>query len=41
LELSNDDQELDVDLSSLSSGIFTIFVEESAVMYQAKKFFKL
>ncbi|MFM1946890.1 MAG: hypothetical protein RL207_1173 [Bacteroidota bacterium] len=40
VEVTNDDQELDLDLSSMASGIYTIFVEESSVVYPAKKFYK-
>jgi hypothetical protein len=40
LQLTNDDQDLDLDLSSMASGIYTILVEESSVVYPAKKFYK-
>lgn len=37
---NGENQELELDLSSIAAGMYTIFVEESATIYQAQKFYK-
>lgn len=40
LQLNGENQEIELDLSSMASGIYTIFVEESSAVYQTQKFYK-
>ena len=40
LQVNGENQEIELDLSSMASGIYTIFVEESSAIYQTQKFYK-
>ena len=40
LQLNGENQEIELDVSSMASGIYTIFVEESSAVYQTQKFYK-
>ena len=40
LQVNGENQEIELDLSSMASGIYTIFVEESSAVYQTQKFYK-
>ncbi len=39
-QVSGENQDLDLDLLFMASGLYTIFIEESSIVYQAQKFYK-
>ena len=39
-QVNGENQDLELDLSSMEAGIYTIFVEDSTTIYQARKFYK-